>query len=50
MVKKFIRWVCQLPAWLLRPKEDGLDQWKRLEFNKPAPNTSERRSEEDVCF
>ncbi len=45
MVKKFMRWLCQLPARLLRPHEDGLEQWKRIEFNKPTPNSNERGSQ-----
>lgn len=49
MVKNFMRWLCQLQARLLRPHEDGLEQWKRIEFNKPTPNRSERGSREDLC-
>lgn len=48
MIKKFMSWLCQIPTWLLRPHEDGLEQWERLEFNKP---TSIRKDyqKEDVC-
>lgn len=48
MVKKFMNWICQIPAWLLRPHEDGLEQWERLEFNKPTSIRKDSR-QEDVC-
>lgn len=48
MVKKFMNWICQIPAWLLRPHEDGLEQWERLEFNKPTSIRKDSQ-QEDVC-
>lgn len=48
MVKKFMNWICQIPAWLLLPHEDGLEQWERLEFNKPTSIRKDSQ-QEDVC-
>lgn len=45
MVNQILGWLRQLPRLLFKRQEDGMEQWKRLEFNKPVVRGYQHKEE-----